>query len=158
MTGVCIVVADGSRARLFELTYPQQPEFESGPDLREIADLAAPQHAGRDQAIYSEGITGRNRTVAGGGHDYDEHRDGHDSEVERQFARDILADLASRSAERNILCASPRMMGYLRDAMSHVAGLAVTEVQKDLTGQDPRRIQEQLADQGLLPARRPPGA
>lgn len=158
MTEVCIAVADGSRARLFELTYPEQPEFESGPDLREVSSLAAPQHVGRDQALYSEGITGRNRTVAGGGHDYDEHRDAHDDEVERQFARDIVADLASRGAKRNILCASPRMLGFLREALAHHAGLAVTEVQKDLTGQDPRRIHEQLAGEGLLPARRPPGA
>ena len=158
MTEVCIVVADGSRARVFELTHPQQPEFESGPDLREIVSLAAPEHAGRDQAIYSEGITGRNRTVAGGGHDYDEHRDAHDAEVERQFARDILADLQSHGADRNILCASPRMMGYLRDARAQFSGLEVTEVQKDLTAQEPRRIHEQLADEGLLPARKPPGA
>lgn len=157
MTGVCIVVADGARARLFELTHPRQPEFESGPDLREVASLVAPGHAGREQALYSEGITGRNRTVAGGGHDYDEHRDAHDDEVERQFARDIVADLAARGAERNILCASPRMMGYLRDAMAAIDGLAVTEVQKDLTRQEPRRIQAQLADKGLIPARRPPG-
>ena len=156
MAEICIAVADGSRARLFELVTARQPEFESGPDLHEFASLAAPGHAGRDQTRYSEGLTGRNRTIAGGGHDYDEHRDAHDDDVERAFARDIAAELVARPAARHILCASPRMMGYLRDALKDTAGMAVSELQKDLTGETPRNIHAHLASAGLLPARQPP--
>ena len=157
MTDYCIVVANGARARLFSLEHPDRPEFESGPDLVEVATLAAPEHAARDRELYTDQVTGRNRRPTTGGHDYDEHRDDHDDEVEKRFARDIAAAMRAQGATHNVLCAEKRMLGFLRDALASGGGPAVSEVPRDLTGLDPRAVQARLAEDRLVPGRRPPG-
>jgi len=156
MRNVCIVVADGARARFFALQYPQQPEFESGPDLVEQATLAAPAHDAPDEALYTEGLTGRNRTWGSETHDYDEHRDAHDDEVERRYVRDIVVELGKHTADECIICAEPRMMGFLRKALADVPAPAITEVPKNLTHFVTRDLQVWLASEGLIPERRPP--
>lgn len=156
MNETCIVAADGARARVFTLTRPEQPEFEGGPDLLEVATLTAPTHAARDSAVYTDGLTGRNRAPGSTGHDYDEHRDAHDDEVERRFAREIVEVMKEQAAQRNIVCAEKRMLGFLRDALSGHQAPTVTEVSKDLVRLGPRDLQAQLADEGLVPRRKPP--
>lgn len=156
MRNICIVVADGARARFFTLEWPQRPEFESGPDLVEQTTLAAPAHDAPDAALYTEGLTGRNRTMGSETHDYDEHRDAHDDEVERRFVRDIVVELGKRGADECIVCAEPQMMGFLRKALDQVPAPAMTEVLKDLTHFPARDLQVWLASEGLIPERRPP--
>ncbi len=156
MRDVCIVVADGSRARFYQLQWPEQPELVSGPDLLERTTLAAPEHAARDQTIYTEGLTGRNRTVGSGSHDYDEHRDDHDDVVERRFAKEITRELARHQQDECIVCAAPRMMGFLRDALAKASLPLITEVPRDLTHFATRDLQVWLASEGLIPERKPP--
>ncbi len=157
MRNICIVVADGARARFFTIEWPQQPEFESGPDLVEQTTLAAPAHDAPDSALYTEGLTGRNRTLGSGTHDYDEHRGAHDDEVERRFVRDIVVELGKRGADECILCAEPQMLGFLRKALDQIPSPPITEVPKDLTHFVARDLQVWLASEGLIPERRPPG-
>lgn len=160
MSEYCVVVAEGARARFFTLERPELPELEGGPDLVEHSSLANPRHRAHDSKIYADARSGRNRTPGGQGHAYDEHRDGHDAEMEHRFARDIageLGDVARRNGTRRvILCAEKRMLGFLRDDLPSLPGVEIIEVPKDLAKLAPRELQEHLARDGLIPRRRPP--
>ncbi len=157
MTDYCIVVANGARARIYALEHPAQPEFESGPDLVEVQTLASPEHAARDRAVYTDQITGRNRRPTTGGHDYDEHRDAHDDEVEKRFARDIAEAMRVQGTRHNVLCADSRMLGFMREALAAAGGPDVAEVAHDYTSLSARDLQARLAEARLVPARRAPG-
>ncbi|PWG60991.1 host attachment protein [Spiribacter halobius] len=160
MSEYCVVVAEGARARFFTLERPDLPELEGGPDLMEHLSLANPRHRAHDSKVYADARSGRNRTPGGQGHAYDEHRDGHDAEMEHRFARDIARQLdglaRSNGTRRVILCAEKRMLGFLRNGLPELPGVEIREVQKDLAKLGPRELQEHLARDGLLPRRRPP--
>lgn len=160
MSEYCVVVAEGARARFFTLERPDLPELEGGPDLVEHPSLANPRHRAHDDKVYADARSGRNRTPGGQGHAYDEHRDGHDAELEHRFARDIARQLGevtrSNGTRRVILCAEKRMLGFLRDDLPALPGVDIREVAKDLAKLGARELQQHLARDGLLPRRRPP--
>ncbi|QGM20984.1 host attachment protein [Spiribacter sp. 2438] len=157
MADYCIVVANRARARFYNLEHPAQPEFESGPDLVEVTTLAAPELAARHQDLYTDQITGRDRRPGIGGHDYDEHREASDDEATKRFAGDIADLIRQQGAVHTIVCAEKRMLGFLRSALS-TAGIAeVKEVPRDYTLFEPRELHARLAEEGLIPGRRPPG-
>ena len=160
MTDYCVVVADSYRARFFTLEAARIPEVESGPNLVEHRDLVNPEVAilGRDQ--FSDLKSGRN-TAPGGGpaHGYDDHRDRHEDELDRRFARRIAATamdvVREHGAKCLVLALSSRMLGFLRDAIRHpgAAKLEVRETAKDLTNRKPIDIHHHLSEANLLPAR-----
>jgi protein required for attachment to host cells len=157
----CIVVADGSRARLFTLDAgtPDTP----APDLVEREDLANPEHklAGRDK--YSTTRTGSNlNPQKGPAHGYDDHRDKEEREHERRFAREVAARavaLAQRQhAYQLVVAAEKRMLGLLRETLVLPAksGIEVRELSKDLTRLSATELQARLAEAGMVPARQAP--
>ncbi|MEX0375055.1 host attachment protein [Spiribacter pallidus] len=156
MSDTTVLVADGARARFFELRGPEHTGTRGGPTLVEIASLVAPAHQARGGALYTEGVTGHNRDAGGAGHDYDEHREDHDAAVERRFAREVMAELQRRRSMRNVLCAPPQMLGYLRQAMDGVGEMDIEECPRDLSTLGARDIQSHLAGAGLLAERRFP--
>jgi len=157
----CIMVADGTRARLFTLdggiTSPP------GPDLVEHEDLANPEHklAGREK--YSTTRTGGSVNPQNGqAHGYDDHRDKEEREHERRFAHDIAGHavaLAQRQqAHQLVVVAEKRMLGHLREALVLPAksGIELRELAKDLTRLAATELQAHLAEAGLVPARQAP--
>ncbi len=160
MSVVCVVAAEGARARFFTLEHSEVPELEGGPDLIEHESLANPRHRAHHEKIYSDARGGRNQGPAGQSFGYDEHRDGFQEELEGRFARDIAEQLG-RISERDgprrvILCAEKRMLGFLRSALNGGVGngVRITEVPKDLTKLPAQALHARLADEGLMPARR----
>jgi protein required for attachment to host cells len=159
----CVLVADGTLARLF--TLEGSATTPPGPDLVEQEDLANPEHklAGRDK--YSTTRTGSNvNPQKGTTHGYDDHRDREEREHERRFAQDItgrtLALAQQQQARHLVLVAEKRMLGLLREALVLPAHseIELHELAKDLTRLTPTEVQAHLAEAGLVPARQAPQA
>lgn len=163
MTNCCVVVAEGSRARLFTLEHNEVPDLEGGPDLVEHESLTNPEHRVHQDEIYADS-SGRNRTPGGQGHIYDEHRDDHDALVEKRFASEIaerVDDLVRQSGARHVfLCAEKQMLGFLRGSFNDrtASGAEVHEVAKDLAKLKPREVHEHLASDGYIARRKAPRA
>lgn len=158
--GYLVVVADGTDARVFTLETPAQPSVESGPHLVEHTDLVDTEHRlhGRDK--YSTTRADFKPNPGGGPiHGYDDHRDRHDREHERRFAADVIARAVAlaqaKHATHLVICAEPRMLGLLHDALSLPAksGITVSELASDLVKLAPDEIHAHLATAGMLPAR-----
>lgn len=154
----CILVADGTRARLF--TLEGGAAAAPGPDLVEHEDLANPEHrlAGRDK--FSTTRTGSNlNPQKGPAHGYDDHRDKEEREHERRFAREVASHAVSlaqrQQAARLLVVAEKRMLGMLRESLviPPQAGIELQELAKDLTRLTPTELQSHLAQAGLVPAR-----
>jgi len=153
----CIMVADGTRARLFTLdagiTSPP------GPDLVEHEGLANPEHklAGREK--YSTTRTGGSVNPQNGqAHGYDDHRDKEEREHERRFAHDIAGHAQRQQARQLVVVAEKRMLGHLREALvlPTKSGIELRELAKDLTRLATTELQAHLAEAGLVPARQAP--
>ena len=101
MSECCVVVADGSRARLFTLEPTKSKRMQSGPKLVEQKDLVLPEKDTRGRDLWTDLKSGRGRAWGGGpSHGYDDHREQHVDEFERRFAQKV-ADEAKRLAEAN---------------------------------------------------------
>jgi protein required for attachment to host cells len=155
----CIVVVDGTRARVFTL---EGGAAAPGPDLVEHEDLANPEHklAGRDK--YSTTRTGSNlNPQKGPSHGYDDHRDKEEREHERRFAQEVANHAVSLAQRQHVnhlvVVAEKRMLGLLRKALVLPAksGIEVHELAKDLTQLTPTELHAHLAEAGLVPPRHP---
>ena len=116
----CIIVADGARARFFELRPSVEPRHRC--HLAQVASLEnrdfrarGAEHQGHTRI---EHMTNRE---AGAVHPFDARRQRHRLEIERRFA----AEIAQRAAEVTaawsagviVLIADPRLLGLARDTM-----------------------------------------
>ena len=158
MTRTCIAIVDAARARLFTL---EELARQAGTtyELRERADLIDPDRRLRPSELFSDTRPGADRAPGGRGHAVDDHRDSHLEQLDRRFAGEVAARVASlvreHSCGRLIVAASPRMLGHLRRAGAGqlVPELAVDEIDRDLTRSSPPQIHDLLTARGLLPAR-----
>ncbi|MBI5549474.1 MAG: host attachment protein [Deltaproteobacteria bacterium] len=139
-----ILVADGSRARLYQASSRRRFEL-----LLELNHPAARAHLhefltdrlGRVQQRYAPTI----RSAV------DPHTDAHQVEIAR-FAERLAATLReglSRNAFSGlVLVAPPRFLGVLRAHLDHqVARRVVTTLDKDLTAWNERDLVEALSEQ-----------
>ena len=158
MENICVVIADARRARFFVVQ-------ESG------APRAPFQLAGRgtlsDMSLRARGrsVTGRVRTEtntnreAGPMHPMGAQRERHRVELERRFAGRIAGKAAA--LVRNwltgsvVLVADPRMLGFLREAVRGALKprIRVKELAKDYARLTASRLRNQLAGDGIVPAR-----
>ena len=160
MSKYVVVVADGAKARFF--TLEEAPVGEGGPNLVEHDDLVNPEGDAAGKDLYSEAKSGRNEAPGGGGaHGYDDHRGGHEGEIERRFAKLVMeasaGALKQHQCKRLVLVAEKRMLGHLRAAMDALSatGARVEEVAKDLTKLSVSELHAYLAKEGILPERQP---
>jgi protein required for attachment to host cells len=158
MNKTCIAVVDASRARLFTYERSSEPGAPAE-QLTEQRDLINPARRLRGVELFSESRPGSSRT---GGLQYtlDDHRDAHIEALDAEFARTIVGELVqllrSEAAKRLILCASPHMLGEIREAGDALTrDLDIDEVPRDLVALTPAQLRDQLTDYGLLPARPP---
>lgn len=161
MSEYCVVVAGGEGARFFKLVPADIPEIQSGPNLVELDEISPGEAHAKGQ--WSETKSGRNRAASGGGaHGYDDHRQQHEEEYERRYARNVINHATSlithNGATRCILVAHKRLLGFLRNAADAIdkTGVQIHEVAKDLSKLNPLELHEHLAQQKLLPPRQAP--
>ena len=152
-----IAIVDATRARLF--TYDRADEAGG---LREAfserTDLVNPARRRTPAQLFSDTRTNTSRT---GGKFYgvDDHRDAHMDEIDAEFARAaataIAAAVGDTHATRVIVCASPRMLGFLRTTDVRRDGIVIDELARDYTKHTAPQIHELLVEHGLLPASPP---
>jgi protein required for attachment to host cells len=164
MSDYLIVVASAARARFFTLEPAEFPDLESGPTLVDQGELLNPQARVPERDLFADSKTGRGRAPRGGSaHGYDDHREQHEDESERRFSREIL-EKARLMAEQHdvreiVLAGSTRAIPFLRQDVDRLMkqGRRVQELIKDMTKLTSEQIQDHLAKEELLPARRRPG-
>lgn len=157
MYRTCIVIADASRGRLLQLERTDAPEGLQD-QLSELTDLVNPARRLRPSELFSDSGPGANHTGQHG-YTFDDHRDDHVDHMDAEFAQEIAAEVMRLTigADRLIICASPRMLGQLREAIGTLRrpGLTVDEVPRDLVKLTPPQIRDQLTSYGLLPSQPP---
>ena len=127
------------------------------PRLREFETLKDAEGSMKGNEIFSNtrsGTTGRvgNSTRS----QYDDHREGHRQEVERQFAKRVAESIGvavrERSPKKLVIAADPRMLGLLRTSMTKglTNGTEVLELPEDLSRHTPEGIQSALARRGAI--------
>jgi protein required for attachment to host cells len=159
MIRVCIAIVDASRARLF--TFERSAEADGiHEQLVEHRELVDPARRQRPSELFSDSRPGSGRTGALQ-YAFDDHRDAAIERMDTMFARTTLAKLLelvrSSAARRLIICASPRMLGELRDASGELrnTGLVIDEMPRDLSKLTAPQIRDRLASYGLLPPQLP---
>lgn len=150
MSGYCIVVANGTRARFFSL---------SGSDLaREATPLSLTEH--EDFISTEKEVPGREMWTDGTHDGFDDHRSQHEDEFERRFASRIAGEAARLAQQQHaghlILVAETRMLGFLRAVMKAPAkaSFKLHELNKDFVKLEPAELHERLTAADLLPRRR----
>jgi protein required for attachment to host cells len=155
MYRACIAVVDASRARLF--TYQRTHDGgELHEELTEERAFVNPARRRRPSELFSDSgsSSGRSGPIQFG---TDDHRDAHVDHLDSEFSRMVAGELEqlvrANTTQRVILCASPRMLGELRDARNRLAPseIPTDEVARDLVKLTPPRLRAQLASYGLLP-------
>ncbi len=153
MYRVCIAIVDAARARLFQYERALEPE---GPheQLVELTALVNPSRRLRPSELLSSSGAGTNH-VGPHGYAFDDHRDEHMERLDDDFARAVTAELTllTASVDRLIICASPRMLGRLREVIGKLRRpeLTIDEIPRDLVKLTPALLQEQLVSYGVLP-------
>ena len=153
MYRICIAIVDASRARLFQYERALEPE---GPheQLLELTDLVNPARRLRPSELLSS--SGQGNHVGVHGYALDDHHEEHAAHLDDEFARAVTGELKLLTAgvDRLILCASPKMLGRLRDVIGalHRPELAISEIPHDLVKLTPSQLQDQLVSYGVLPA------
>lgn len=142
MVVIWVLVADGSRARLF------QAQGARG-GLTELDTWVHPESRLKERDLVTD-APGQDRDRGSAGrHGFNEHSSAHDHEIET-FAREIAHNLTKALNEdrfgRLVLCAPPRFLGLLRDLLpASVQQRIRHEVAKDLTGiRDLRDLRKRL--------------
>jgi protein required for attachment to host cells len=148
MATTWIVAADESRARVLQVTGPQQ-------HLSEIEDLVNPAGRAQDRELETDAEPRFNGTR--GGPPSDAERQGAVEHSVRVFARDLgryldKARIAQRF-DRLVLVAPPKFLGALRKELhKEVERLVADELPKDLSWFSAREIERYFAkDSGQAP-------
>jgi protein required for attachment to host cells len=158
MDNICVVVADARRARIFLL---QENEAPRAPfRLAERGTLSNLSLKARGRSV-----TGRVRTEtntnrqAGPMHPMVAQRERHRVELERRFSVEIARKAAALarnwSSGSVVLVADAHMLGFLRDAVRSALkpAIRVKELAKDYGRLTVSRLQVDLAENGIVPAR-----
>lgn len=153
MYRACIAVVDASRARLF--TYERSVEPAGLVErLVEERDFVNPARRLRPSQLFSESRPGSSRSGSVQ-YAFDDHRAAHLDALDAEFSRMITSHLAelvkTGRATRVILCASPHMLGQLRDARRDFPVVEIDEIARDLVKLTPPELRAQLTSYGLLP-------
>jgi protein required for attachment to host cells len=159
MTKWCIMVADGSRARLFTAEFHAG---ESAAALKEREDLVSLERNLTGREIFANVKSGRNREARNAqAHGYDDHRTRHREEMERKFSKQIAAATATivkkHASDWLVIVAEPRLLGLLRKPLDAKLpkGLPRIELREDLSWHALPQIRRVLERRGVLPASQP---
>lgn len=157
MYKACIAVVDASRARLFTF---QRSSHDSGVDEQfiEQSDMINPARRLRPSELFSDTRPGISR-VGPKQFSVDDHRDAHLDHYDQAFAAAVAVELGRMASDSNpdrvVLCASPRMLGMLRDVTTalHKPGRVIDELPRDIVKLTTPELRDYLESYGLLPPR-----
>jgi len=156
-----ILVAGGTRARFISVEVPADAELDGGPHLVEHDDLVNPDGDVPARVLFSD-RSGRAHGAAS--HGLDDHRDQHQAEIERRFARRVVDATeqfrGGHGVQRLVIVAECQLLGKLRAELDpkRWRDVEVVELAEDLSRQSLRQIHATLAQQGLVKAARSPAA
>jgi protein required for attachment to host cells len=157
---ICVVVADGARARLFIVDTSEADNAR----LVEMEDLVNTEYRARGADVLPKVRSTRNTgRQSGPVHPYAQRRLRHRLELEKRFAQDVAGKVAgltqSWSRGSVILIAEPRMLGLLREAERGVLkhDVKIKELAKDYTQLAVTELHQHLVESGIMssPAARP---
>ena len=141
MANTWIVVAESSRARIFETHAPKER-------LREIATLDHPEARMRELELISDQPGSRYATSGPsrqGVSDPASMKEEHALRFAREVAEKLEADRVSGRYERLILAAAPKFLGLLRDELATgTRALLVHEFPQDWLHETPEKIRALL--------------
>ncbi|HSD85930.1 MAG TPA: host attachment protein [Kofleriaceae bacterium] len=157
MYRACIAIIDAAHARLytFERSSDASGIHEEFSERRDLVNLGRRK---RPSEKFSDSRPGSSRT-GGLQYTFDDHRDANIEAQDAGFARTIIKEvgelLRNEGAQRLIVCASPRMLGEVREVRDelHNDALVIDEVPRDLVRLTTAQLREQLTEYGLLPPR-----
>lgn len=158
MSSVLVVVADGAKARYFTSEVKELAQGEIGSYLLEDASLVNPDQMEEGKELWSgpESQAGHYRQGRSTAHSYDDHRQDHELEYERRFARSITEQILLRThthpLQRLVVIAEPRLLGLLREVLipKLPKALELTEIDKNLCHLRPDELYEYLTKRSLL--------
>ena len=156
MQNSIVTVINRTKARFFVL---ESNEFEPQPSFNftEIEALSSSTQELQGQELWSTTKPGRNRGTVGQAHSYDDHRDNHQIEFERRFAREVTTRLAALIQQGNprqlLLIAEPHLMGIIREILvpELPKNLKLNELTKDLYQLKVHELHQYLTSKALLP-------
>jgi protein required for attachment to host cells len=164
MTHICIIVADGARARFMTLEVPADTALDGGARLVERDDLVNPEADVADRDLYSDRRGRGHSSKDGAAHALDDHRGQHQHEHERRYARRLVeraeAFVSQQQARHLVLVAEPRLLGTFRQQNDSraLAALDLVEISENLSRRTLEDIQAILASKGLVPGAEAPTA
>ena len=154
-----ILVAGGTRARFISVEVPDDADLDGGPHLVEHAELVNPDGEIPARGLFSD-RSGRAHGAAS--HGLDDHRDQHQEEIDRRFARRMVesADqfIQTQGVQRLVIAAECQLLGKLRGEidLKRWRDVELIELAEDLSRQSLRQMHGALAQQGIVkPARAP---
>jgi protein required for attachment to host cells len=150
-----VLVAEGSRARLFEMATPMSPLRELEAYTHPDGHLRGSERKSDAPGRYGTKKSARTRGtgITGGAHIF--NRPNADDELQHSFAR-FLAEQLDRARnqgafDRLVLIAAPSFLGSLRDQLSEPTRRCITqELGKNFAKSTPAEIREKV-DGALLP-------
>lgn len=152
-----ILAVDGARARFITAEVVDDPDFEGNPRLTEHDNVVNPLGTLPAREAFSDRPSRKPSGAgpAGGGPASDDHRERHEAEDERRFARAIV-EAAQRFAREQgltqlVLAAGPRSLGVLRQPFEAVSGVERVELALDLSAKSLQQIRDVLVRRELLP-------
>lgn len=149
----CVIVADEARARflLFD------PNTSAGRSLSEREALVSPELEQPPHERFGQGRSESRSHVRGHWFGLDDHRLGHDLDVERKFASKIAQAgcemLQEHGLKELILVADPKMLGILRPAMEEATaphGIEIRSHSREISKFSLEDIESNLRSAGLI--------
>lgn len=150
-----VLVAEGSRARLFEMATPTSPLLELEAFTHPDGHLRGTERNSDAPGRYGTKKSARDRGagITGGAHVF--YRENAEDEHQATFARFLAEQLdrarAQRAFERLVLIAAPSFLGSLRESLPEPTRRCITqEIGKNFTRNTPSEIREKV-DGALMP-------
>ena len=141
MQNAGIIVADAARARFITFEPSRDPDLDGKDRCVEHADLVNPEARAAQREQFSDRPGRLHASRGGPAHLSDDHRQRHQEEVERRFAKRILDAVApfvgQHGLRRLLLIAAPRLLGSLR---AELAGRQLPDVQVVEMNEDHSRL------------------
>jgi len=151
-----IIVADGARARFITYEPTRDLDLDGRPRCVEQADLVNPERRAAAREQFSDRPGRLHASRGGPAHAADDHRQRHQEEVDRRFARRILEETQPFAEKhqlgRLILIAAPRLLGCLRAQLDgrRLADLSIVELNEDHSQRPLGQIAALLIERQLL--------
>lgn len=146
-----VLTADSARARMFRVDGESSTD---GPQLIEVSNLIHPEARIPESQRHSDSMTRGGKSGTGASyHTYDDHREDHEVEERRRFAKQVALTLddLSPSACHVVACSSHTMHEHLADAIERCCRKAHVEWHTaEYTQLSPLQLAEVLVETGHL--------